>query len=266
MPKQSSDPATAYVITYSGKESGDLGHTSAYVEGPSGFIHRSFFPSSTHAAVHNSLHGMVPVYGFNTKGPSSDAKYEGGAPTSILKIEGLNFEAMQKEQDAFLNDIKTMKHLFSLNHSSGKNIFHYGLFAYNKIFQPSKTKIGGFDPVIKKFPTCDDLIVVKPKTEASTKLSNCTSAVHQLLTASGSFEVKEPNPILSYLFPSSSVFQPAPFKRAVESSGGVEMIHNPKELPAPLQKMISDGQHYFQRKIEAPDSVDQVERHRRLLD
>lgn len=265
MQRRDDNKATGYLITWEGKNEGDLGHTSAYIEGPNGqVIHRSFFPSSHYgqASLHNCLRGILPVKGFNTKGPSNDAKYEGSAPTSILKLEGLdNFEAMQKEQHDFLQSIKTTNHWFSLNHCSKKNILHFGLSLFNMHRQSGKIKINGFDPVITKFPTPDDLITVKSKS-TSTEFSNCTAAVNRLLKA-GKLEVKDSsNPILSRLFPSSSMFQPAPFQHAIKSAGGEEMINKPEQLPKSLQQMISEGNEHAKNAKHDGFSIDkEVARH-----
>lgn len=255
--------ATGYIVTFSGKKEGDLGHTSAYIEGPNGeVIHRSFFPSSSYgqAFLHQCFRGILPVKGFNTKGPSSDVKYEGAAPTSILKFEGLkNFDAMLKEDQDFQKNINTPNHWFSLNHSTRKNLIHHGISIFN-VLRQGKIKKSGFDPVITKFPTSDDLITVKSKiAPTETEFGNCTAAVYGLFKRD--IEIKEPNPILSRLFPSSSVFQPAPFQHALKLAGGKEMIDNPTQLPKPLQKMILEGHEHAKNIKEEPSLQEEVARH-----
>lgn len=253
--------ATAYLVTFSPDPvKGGLGHTSLYVEGPDGSsFQRSYFPSSRYYQnlLHNIAMGLFPVLGFNTKGLTSDVRYEGAPPTSVQKIENLDFDAMEKENQEFHSNIQSGNHFFSLRYNGIVNPIHALLRMVNEHQDIHALQTGGFDPIITDYPSSDDLYISTPREgKKNMSLGNCSDAAHRALEAGG-FELKQSttNRILSTFLAHGHT--PARYKEDIELSGGIEMLHTPEKLPQPIQEAIAKGNEIYSARNITQESIDE---------
>jgi hypothetical protein len=256
---------TAYVVTFP-NDAGGLGHTSLYVEGSDGSsFQRSYFPSTRYAqhTIHNASIGTVPVFGFITKGLDSDVKYENGPPSSIKKIEGLDYDSMLEENQNFNSKLETGNHFFSIRYNSVLNPMHWLITLGNSLMQSSIFNgpfVDSFDDSI-----IDYTFAMNRKEDEQTDLrneqskitfGNCTEAVNRSLQAGGfKLEQSSKNWFLSNFFANGHT--PTRYNEDIEASGGIEMIDKPEQLPQKIRFALEKGRDIYQKRDFEQEKRDQ---------
>lgn len=216
---KANDEATVFVQTF--PEKGGPGHTSAYVVGPKGETFSiSLFPSSKYNRHLLQAYLKIPVEGFNTKGPMNDVRYEQGPAYSILEIKA-SYSLLKKAHEKYLAALQTNIY-FSLNYHSTSNIF--------QLFLQHDVRPGGFDPIIERYPTSDDLLIIRPKEAVC--FMNCTKAVETSLKHAGFFkETRDENQSLT----------PKEFQAELVALGAIERVNDLSKLPTLLKESQLKG-------------------------